>query len=100
MMISPKIGVTLYTFMSEIFNIEKRQLKANNAIMELRRYKLMHGQFFMINSESLPQGQCYIEYPDGHISLATLNSTKRDFAIIRNLSTLEVKHVRDQFGLY
>ncbi len=67
---------------------------------KLGYYKLTHGQSFMINSNTLPQGQCYIEYPDGHISLASLNGTKRDFAIVRDLPAAEVLYLRNQFELF
>ena len=86
--------------MDKVLNIEERQHKVNKAVRELRRNKLAHGQSFMINSKNLPQGQCYIEYPDGHISLATLNHTKSYFTIVRELSAMEVSNLRNQFELY
>jgi hypothetical protein len=85
--------------MTEISIIEQ-QRKANKAVKDLRRNKLTNGQPFMINSMALPHGQCYIEYPDGHICLASISSTKRDFVILRNLSDVEVSNLRNEFELY
>lgn len=86
--------------MESVNFIQERQHKANIAVRDLRKLKLAQGQVFMINSRSLPQGECYLEYPDGNIRLATISSSKIDFSIIRDLSAAEVSIIRNQFQLY
>ena len=59
------------------------------AIQILRKEKLNSGNTFMINSGSLPEGQCYLEHPDGTIELVTLSRSKSDFETVRKLSNHE-----------
>ena len=66
--------------------VSEQQNKANEAVRNLRRSKLSNGQFFMINYKRLPKGQCYLEYPEGQIRLASISSSKKDFTIIPDLS--------------
>lgn len=65
------------------------------AIQLLRRNKLKHGHPFMINSHKLPDDQCYLEYPDGSIQLVTMCRSKKDFEVIRELSTEEQTSIRN-----
>jgi len=70
-----------------------------DAVKKLRMDKLLNGIPFMINSKDLPSTECYIEYPDGHISLASLSSSKRDFQVIKELSTAEAELIRKRYNL-
>ena len=82
--------------MQDLLEIEKI---AKTAVKQLRVDELMNGVPFMINSNDLPSTECYIEYPDGHISLASLLSAQRDFKIIRDLSPSEASALRRKYNL-
>jgi hypothetical protein len=69
------------------------------AVRELRLQKLKNGRPFMINSNDLPASQCYLEYPDGKIVLASLNNHAKDFNIIRELLEKERSLLRKKFNL-
>lgn len=70
-----------------------------SAVLLIRKNNLANGHPFMINLSSLPENQCYLEYPDGNIQLVSLNRTKRDFEIIRALTKAEQKAVREKLQL-
>ena len=53
----------------------------------------------MINDNNLPSTECYLEYPDGHISLATIAASRTDFHIIRVLTQMETVALRKKFNL-
>jgi hypothetical protein len=72
--------------MIELKSIER---KGTEAVGKLRQQKLSNGHPFMINSKALPTIQCYLEFPDGSIKLATLKKSGRDFEIIRELSKMK-----------
>lgn len=61
--------------------------------------KLSKGLPFMINSTELPSGQCWLEYPDGHIQLVTLSKSRTDFDIIKILSIQESYALKKNLGL-
>lgn len=67
--------------MQNLKSIQEIQKAGNEAVRRLRRQTLNSGHPFMINSKKLPKGQCYLELPDGHIELASIAATKRDFHI-------------------
>lgn len=69
------------------------------AVKKLRIQKLHDGIPFMINSKELPEGQCYLEYPDGSIQLVTIVSGGRDFIPVRTLTKEEVVEVRTKYNL-
>ncbi len=69
------------------------------AVKRLRINKLKHGEPFMINSKELPIDQCYLEYPNGKILLATFSSESRDFIILRELTIEESKSLRSRLEL-
>jgi hypothetical protein len=71
-----------------------------DAVKKLRIKKLRLGYPFMINSNALPLGQCYLEYPSGIIKLAALSASKRDFEIIRELNKEETLAIRNKYNLY
>lgn len=77
--------------LSELENI------GTNAVKKLREHNLINGQPFMINSNSLPSNQCYLEFPDGSIVIAKISD--KDFVIIQKLSPLESDQIRLRFNL-
>jgi hypothetical protein len=70
-----------------------------DAVMELRLEKLRNGLPFMINSDDLESNQCYLEFPNGTISLVYLAVGAREFTTIRTLSTAEAQSLRENEGL-
>lgn len=82
--------------MSEIEALEDI---ATKAIHRLRVETLSAGQPFMINVENLPDGQCYLEFPDQSIQLVTYLKDKNDFVPIRNLPAGDRQRLRKQLGL-
>jgi hypothetical protein len=73
--------------------------KGTAAVKKLRVSKLKQGSPFMINVKSLPASQCYLEFPNGKITLATYSSKNREFVIVRELSGKESADLRMQLGL-
>ena len=78
---------------------KKTEQSGTRAVKKLRVTKLRHGKPFMINIRSLPSRQCYLEYPDGRIILASYSSESRDFITVRELSTEESSALRSQLDL-
>lgn len=71
----------------------------NQAIRNLRRSKFVNGQPFMINSKDLPSNMCYLEYPDGKMTLVSIQRELKDFNFIRNLSPVESNEIRQKYNL-
>ena len=69
------------------------------AIKKLRRNRLSQGNYFMINLNSLPSDQCYLEYPDGIIKLAVYESDAKHFTIVRELENDESSSLRRKLNL-
>ncbi len=82
--------------MTQIQEIEK---SGTAAVKRLRIRKLRSGHPFMINSIDLPGNQCYLEYPDGSITLVTIVNSARDFTVIRKLSPGEGNSLRAKYKL-
>ena len=80
--------------------LQKTAIAGTKAVKRLRKQKLQHGLPFMINSNTLPAGQFYIEYPSGSIKLATISASKRDYEILRELDEEEITALRTQHGLH
>ena len=80
-------------------NIKQLEKSAGQAIKSLRLNKLQNGYPFMINSDSLPSNQCYLEYPDGSITLVFLNRKLNDFKTITEYSSEQSELIRKQFKL-
>lgn len=85
--------------MQSLKSILDIQKAGNEAVRRLRRQKLSSGHPFMINSKKLPKGQCYLEFPDGHIELVSIAPTKRDFNIIRQFTNSQSMKIRRQHRL-
>ena len=82
--------------MKDIIEIETLGI---NAVKKLRRSRLDRGLFFMINSNSLPPDQCYLEYPGGIIKLAIYESGAKDFTIVHELEREESSSLLKRFNL-
>lgn len=85
--------------MEQLKSIQDIQKTGNEAVRRLRRQKLSTGRPFMINSKKLPKGQCYLEFPDGHIELVSITPTKRDFHIIKQFTNSQSINIRMQYHL-
>ena len=70
-----------------------------NAVQKLRKSRLSRGDFFMINSNSLPPDHCYLEYPSGIIKLAICESGAMNFTIVHELEIDESSDLRKKFNL-
>jgi hypothetical protein len=70
-----------------------------NAVRELRINKFKNGNPFLINSKDLPSNQCYLEYANGKIILASFSSGSHDFVIIRELTDQESMALRAKLEL-
>jgi hypothetical protein len=90
-------NITIFQSMIELKSIEK---KGTEAVRKLRQQKLRSGHPFMINSRDLNTDQCYLEFPDGTIKLATFKKAARDFDIIRILSPDETQSIRFRYNFY
>lgn len=71
----------------------------NQAVRNLRKSKFGNGQPFMINSKDLPSNMCYLEYPDGRMTLVSIQRDLKDFVFIRNLSQAESDKIRLKYNL-
>ena len=80
-------------------NIKQLEKSGLEAVMMLRKSKLSKGLPFMINSNTLPSGQCYLEYPNGLIVLVALNKEESDFKIINEFSSEESLSIKKKFNL-
>jgi hypothetical protein len=45
----------------------------------------------------LPKGQSYLEFPDGHVKLMSISTSKRDFNILKEYSTEESLSILKHF---
>lgn len=79
--------------------VQLLERSGTQAVKKLRKSKLARGRPFMINDSSLPQGQCYLEYPDGHIDLVKLSALDADFDVIRSLSAKEAVGIKEKYHL-
>lgn len=82
--------------MQNLKSIQDIQQAGNEAVRRLRRQTLNSGHPFMINSKKLPKGQCYLEFPDGHIELVSIAATKRDFHLITQFTNDQSTNIRRQ----
>ena len=70
-----------------------------NAVRLLRQQKHEQGHPFMINTKSLPQGQFYLEYPDGSITLSVINFELNEYQTVRQLSKAEITALKKNLNL-
>lgn len=74
------------------------EIIGSNAVRNLRKNRLAHGQFFMINVNHLPSDHCYLEFPTGSIKLAVVKPGSKDFTIVRELEEEEAGDLRKRFN--
>jgi hypothetical protein len=70
-----------------------------SAVRMLRKQKHKMGHPFMINLNSLPCGEFYLEYPDGSITLSTVNFDNYEYQTIKQLSPAEIKALKTSLNL-
>lgn len=80
-------------------SIKEMEKSALKAVKKLRLQKLKQGVPFMINSDLLESGQCFLEFPDGIIKIAEAAPANRDFLIIHEFSVRESDHLRKKLKL-
>lgn len=70
-------------------------------IRELRTRNFSKNLPFLILSDTLPEGQVYREYPDGHIELQEVYSKGSKFLhrLLKVLPVIEADKVRKAYGL-
>jgi len=69
------------------------------AVKRLRNSKLSAGKPFMINSDELPSGQSYLEYPDGKVCIVQVSTDSHSFAVLDTLDTQQADSVRLLHGI-
>jgi hypothetical protein len=79
--------------------IEEIEARGMNTVKKLRISALSRGDFFMINSNSLPADQCYLEYPGGIVKLAIYESGGKNFTIVHELETEESTALLKKYDL-
>ena len=70
-----------------------------DAVRLLRKQKHRLGQPFMINLNSLPKGQFYLEYPDGSIELARINFDNKEYEVIQKLAAPQLDELKKSLNL-
>lgn len=79
--------------------MKELEILGTNAVKKLRTNRLKRGEFFMINSNSLPPDQCYLEFPGGTIKLAIHKSGAKSFTIVHELENEESAELRKKLDL-
>ena len=69
------------------------------AVKRLRDSKLSTGKPFMINSDELPSGQSYLEYPDGRVCIVEVSANSRSFVVLDTLNAKQAASVRFRHGI-
>lgn len=69
------------------------------AIKMLRKAKLSMGHPFMLNTKSLPVGQCYLEYPEGVFRVVKISKEDLDYQVIRQLTSEQSNLLRKEYKL-
>jgi hypothetical protein len=77
----------------------KRVLRASDFIKRLRIENFRKGYHFLISDPSLPTGQTYVEYPDGHINIEYLIDSTHHFEIVKQLDKKQADAIRVKHGL-
>jgi hypothetical protein len=72
---------------------------AKKVIKQLRKRKLSEGHPFMINSDVLEKGQCYMEYPDGSIKIVEADMKHKEFYVVYELSENDANDIRRKHKL-
>jgi len=80
-------------------NVKQLENSGIQAVKLLRKRKHTMGLPFMINTKELPSTQCYLEYPDGRIKLATIAEDKSDFKILTEFTLLQSDRIRKKYKI-
>ncbi len=80
-------------------NAKQLERRAGAAIRKLRLEKLKRGLPFMINTDMLVPGQCFLEYPDGIIKIAEADISRTDFQIVYEFSAAESDRLRKKLKI-
>ncbi len=73
--------------------------RGTEAVLRMRQQKFRNGHPFMINTNELSSGQCYMEYPDGRIKQMIVETSSRGLKVLRELSGTEANILRRQHRL-
>lgn len=81
--------------------IEALDERIKAATIQLRDENFRKGFPFMMFSENLPDGEAYLEYPDGRIEVTRIDEAgnKNEMKLVKVLSDEEAKQVRREYGL-
>lgn len=82
-----------------MIGLQYNEAKATEAVKQLRKRKLLSGHPFMINTHDFGTDHCYLEFPDGSIKLAKIESSAKDYSILRELTPIEAETLRRRFDL-
>lgn len=77
--------------MKQLTPIERR---GRAAILELRKRTLSNGNPFLVYDDALPEGQYYLEYPDGDIKIVILSYRSNDYVVKGDLNDTETHELR------
>ncbi len=73
--------------------------KAIAAIGQVRKQTLLRGEPFLVYDANLPEGQYYLEYPDGDIFIVSVSREKNDFIVQDELDAIEINNLRRKHQL-
>lgn len=76
-----------------------QERKFASTIERIRRRNFMNNLPFLILSDTLPEGQGFYEYADGHIEIQEVYTVGAEIEtrFIRNLSVAEAEQIRESF---
>jgi len=79
--------------------IEELKAIGQTVVRRLRKQKLEKGRPFLIWSDELPKDQSYLEYPDHSIKVVEVSPDLKSFTVIRELTTGQAQHIRQELNL-
>jgi len=79
--------------------IKQIEKAGKDAVMELRKNKLLMGFPFMINTDDLPSKLFYLEYPDGYIKQAAISEDKLDYNFLVEFTMEQSDKIRKKYKL-
>src|SRR5215210_6925827 len=79
-----QIGTSNDTIILIIVDMVNSRLEKEglSAVRRLRESKLTKGWPFMMNANTLPSYQCYLEYPGGSIKIVEANASRTGFIVV------------------
>ncbi|MGF7083035.1 hypothetical protein [Mucilaginibacter sp. UYCu711] len=81
--------------------IEAMNNRIHEATIQLREDNFNRGIPFMMFSDNLPDGEAYLEYPDGKIEVVRIDEEgeENNLTTVKILSKVEAERVRIEYGL-